>query len=71
MATYISKKRSFDHWDLWTFVKKRKQTVVTVIAAGLALFILDNTTIAIVAGAIVEAVWAITEYYFKELRMIE
>lgn len=61
-----SPKFSFKGWDILVFLKGRKKTLVTVIGAFLAYFILDDATNAIVAGAIVEATFAVAEYYIKE-----
>ena len=60
---------SFKGWDLFIFVKDRKKTVVTALATFLAFGITDDATSAVLAGAIVEGVFAVTEYYLKKRQL--
>lgn len=61
-----SPKWSFKGWSIWEFLKGRKRMVVTVATTALALLIADSGTVAIVSGAVVEAVFAVCEYFYKE-----
>ena len=56
---------SFEGWDIWEFLKGRKKTAVTIVGVILGYWIMDSATIAIASGGIVEAVFAITEYFIK------
>jgi len=65
--TKKSPKFSFSGWEIWQFIKGRKKTAITLIAAALGYVIGDSTTIAAVSGGAVEIIWALCEYYIKEL----
>ena len=56
---------SFKDWDILKFLQGRKKMIVTAIGVGLGYFITNSTTVAVVAGAIVEAGFALVEYYLK------
>ena len=56
---------SFDGWDVWEFIKGRKKTAVTLIGATLGWIFGDTAQNALIAGAVVEGVWAVAEYWYK------
>ena len=60
-----SHKYSFADWDILEFLKGRKKMVVTAVGVGLGYLITDSATVAVVSGAIVEAVFALAEYWIK------
>lgn len=53
-------------WNLWEFLRGRRKMAITVVAAVLGYFLSDSTLIAGVSGGVVEAVWAIAEYFYKQ-----
>ena len=63
----IKEARSFLGWDIWRFIKGRKKTAITVAAFILGYLFTDSATAAVVAGAAVEMIWAVVEYYFKKM----
>ena len=65
----ISKNFSFDGWKLWSWIKGRKRTMITVLAAGLGYFIMDQNLIGLIAGPVFEAVWAIAEFYVSKVEL--
>jgi len=66
-TTKVMKKSfSFDGWELWRFIKGRKKTAVTVVGFIIGLKIGDSSTVAIASAGVVEAAFAVGEYYFKK-----
>ena len=61
-----SKSWSFKGWELVQFLKGRRKMFVTLVSVGVAYFVSDSTTTAIVAGALVEMAFALIEYFMKE-----
>lgn len=61
-----TEKLSFTGFELWTFIKGRKRMAVTLIAGICGYFIMDSVTVATVSGGVVEVVFGLCEYYFKE-----
>lgn len=61
----VSKPMSFKHWDLITFILKRKKTAITTVAAILGYYISQDLS-GILAGPIVEIIWSLVEYYIKK-----
>lgn len=61
-----SPKYSLKGWDLYTFVKGRKRMAVTILGSILGYVLTNNETIAFVSGAIVEAAFAVLDYYFTQ-----
>ena len=61
--------QSFKGWDIWRFIKGRKKTAVTIVAAGIGYFIIDSTSAAIAAGGLVECIWAVAEFYFRKVEI--
>lgn len=59
--------QSFTGWEVWEFIKGRKRSVVALLAAGLAYFISDQATTALIAGIVVEAIWGALDFYFTEV----
>ena len=57
---------SFRGWDIFVFFKGRKKMLVTLLAGVLAYVISDQATVAAVAGAGVEMVFSLVEYYLKK-----
>jgi len=62
----VSPKYSFKFWDVWEFIKGRKKMAITVIATVLSYLISNDATISLVAGVIVEGLWASAAFYVKE-----
>ena len=56
---------SFKGWDIWSFVKGRKKSVVALVTTGIGFLILDSASSAVIAGGLVEALWGTLEYYSK------
>ena len=66
MEVYMSSQKfSFEDWNILEFLKGRKKMIVTAVGVGLGYMISDSATIAVVAGAIVEACFALAEYWIK------
>ena len=61
-----SEKFTFIGFELWKFIKGRRRMALTVIAGICGYFITSDVTIASVSGGIVEVVYGLGEYYFKE-----
>lgn len=61
-----SPNNSFKGWELLQFLKGRRKLLITIVGAGIAYFISDSATVAIVSGAAVEMALALGEYYIKQ-----
>lgn len=68
MAKVVSKAWSFDGWDVWEFLRGRKRMAVTLLAAAIAFGVSDQAAAAAIAGGLVEAIFAVFEYFAKERR---
>lgn len=66
MAGLVSEKFSFSGWSVFTFLKGRRRMVVTAVATVLGYVISDSGTVAVLSGAVVEAGFALAEYFLKE-----
>lgn len=64
-----SKPKSFNGWNLWVFLRGRKRTVITVLATILGYFLTQDFPSSVVAGAVVEALFATVEFYFKKVKL--
>lgn len=65
----ISKEGSFNYWNIWTFIKGRKKTAVTIVGYMLGYLITDSAVVGTVAAAVVEGGFALGEYYFKRVKV--
>ena len=65
----ISKNKSFDYWSLWEFFKGRKKTAITIVGVIIGYVISNNETVAVASGAVVEGIFAVADYYYKEIRL--
>ena len=61
-----SEKMSFEGWNIVEFLKGRKKSIISLVAAGLGLFIFNSEVVAISAGLIVEMGIGVIEYYIKK-----
>lgn len=61
-----SPKFSLKGWDLYTFIKGRKRMAVTILGSILGYVITNNETVAFASGAIVEAIFAVIDYYLTQ-----
>ena len=66
--TEISKKFSFNGWDIWTFIKGRKKTIITALATILAYWLRPELT-SLIVGPIFEGIWATVEFFMKEVEL--
>ena len=62
----FSPKYSFHGWDFYTFIKGRKRMAVTILGSILGYVITNNETVAFISGAIVEAAFAVVDYYLTQ-----
>jgi hypothetical protein len=65
----VSFSMSFTGWSVWQWLSGRKRMIVTVAAALLSLWITNEAVVSVVVGGVVEAIWAIGEFYFSEVRL--
>ena len=65
----ISKNFSFELWNLWTYLKGRKRTVITAVSGLLLYWLTDEALAAIVGGVIVEGVISVIEYFFEKVEV--
>ena len=65
----ISQANSMFGWDFFQFLKGRKRSLVTVIAAGLTMFMSDNAFAALLAGIVIEAGFSIGEFFFTRVEI--
>ena len=66
---WISPSNTMVGWDLLTYVKKRKKTVITMVASILLYIITNNEIASIIAGGSVEMGFALVEYYLKNIEL--
>ncbi len=66
MSKLLSDNFSFEGWSLLEFLKGRKHLAVTFVGGLLGLFLFDSATVAIASAGLVEAGFAIGEYYCKK-----
>lgn len=66
--TETSPKKSFIGWNIWEFIKGRKKMIVTVLGSILGYFAMSQELIGLLAGPVFEGIWAIVEYFFKEVK---
>lgn len=70
MTNKISKNFSFDNWSLFNFLKGRKKLVITGIGLVCAQLAFNPALTGLLAGgAVFEGLWAIVEYYFKQVEI--
>jgi len=63
----VSPSFSMMAWDLVTFAKKRKKTLITMIGGLLGYVISNNEIIAILSAGLFEVAVSVVEYYFKKV----
>jgi len=63
----VSNPKSFDGWDIIEYIKGRRKSAITVIAAILGYFMTNDANVAFVSGLIIEMIVSIGEYYFKKV----
>ena len=63
----ISPAFSMFGWDLLTYVKKRKKTLVTMLGGLIGYIISNNEIIAIFSAGIFEMGISLAEYYLKKV----
>ena len=68
--TEISERFSMTGWDVWTWIKGRKRSIVSLLGTALAYYIRPELTTLIV-GPVFEAVWAVAEYFFSKVELKE
>ena len=66
---FLSPKFKMLGWDLITYLKKRKKTAITFVASIILYVMTDNAMASIIAGAVIEGIISIGEYYFNEIEM--
>lgn len=63
----LSPNMSFELWSLWTYIKGRKRSLVTGVAALLLYLTTDEALAAIIGGVVVEGLFSVIDYYFTEV----
>lgn len=63
-----SENLSFAGFELWTFIKGRKKTALTICAGICGYFIADSATVAAVSGGFIEMLYGLAEYWFKSFK---
>ena len=70
MKINTSEKRSFEFWSIWEFLKGRKKLVVTLVGMLCVQFTLNPELTGLLAGgAVFEGIWALIEYFFKQVEV--
>ncbi|MBW6469601.1 MAG: hypothetical protein K0A90_00085 [Methanosarcinaceae archaeon] len=59
-------KMSLTGWNILTWIKGRKKTIITMVATMLMFYVTDLGVASVVAGSIIESGIAIFEYYLKQ-----
>jgi len=67
MSSKISPNFSFSGWNIWEFIKGRKKMIVTAIGAICGYFALNQELTGVFVGPVFEGVWAIVEYWLKQV----
>jgi len=67
--TQISEPMSLELFNLWTYIKGRKRSLVTAIAVALALIIQDSELIALIAGLVAEGLFALGDFYLTKVQI--
>jgi len=68
MENEISKNFSFNGWEMWTWVKGRKRSIITLLGTVLAYWLRPELTTLIV-GPVFEAVWALAEFFITKVEL--
>jgi len=63
----VSPKLSMFGWDLLTYVKKRKKTLVTMIGGVIGYLITGDELIALISAGLFEMLLSLAEYYLKRV----
>jgi hypothetical protein len=69
MVKTISPEMSMIGWDLITYAKKRKKTLITLVGVGVGFLITDSELIALIAGGVIEGILAIAEFYMNKIKL--
>jgi hypothetical protein len=67
MVDQISEEGSFDFWSFWEWLKGRKRSIITALAGVLLYVITDEALASIIGGVVIEAAFAIGDYYFSKV----
>lgn len=71
VRTKTSDKYSFELWSLKEYLKGRKRSIVTGVAALLLYVITDEALAAIIGGIVVEGLFSVADYYLSEVEVPE
>jgi len=63
----VSKNMSMKGWDFLTYLKGSKKLVIALVGYILGYWITNEHTASVISAAVVERLYAITEYYIKRI----